>query len=78
MTDCVSGYKPYKTPVKTTYRVWCLYSYLVHVLTAFFWCVGSMVVSLVLIIPAVLAVLYLLIWQTYVLRQIPQPCTATK
>jgi hypothetical protein len=32
-----------------------------------------MVVSLVLIIPAVLAVLYLLIWQTYVLRQIPQP-----
>jgi hypothetical protein len=29
-----------------------------------------MVVSLVLIIPAVLAVLYLLIWQTYVLRQI--------
>jgi hypothetical protein len=34
-----------------------------------------MVVSLVLIIPAVLAVLYLLIWQTYVLRQIRYTAT---
>ncbi len=23
-------YKLYKTPIKTTFRVWCLYSYLVH------------------------------------------------
>jgi hypothetical protein len=31
-------------------------------------CSGSMLVSLILLIPAVLAVVYLLIWQTYVLR----------
>jgi hypothetical protein len=31
MTSTVSPvYKLYKTPVKTTFRVWCLYSYLVY------------------------------------------------
>jgi hypothetical protein len=35
-------YKLYQTPVKTTFRVWCLYSYLVYVLVyaLYEWCVG--------------------------------------
>ncbi len=28
------GYKLYKTQVKTTFRVWCLYGYVVHGLDA--------------------------------------------
>jgi hypothetical protein len=31
MTDCISPvYKLYLPPVKTTFRIWSLYSYLVH------------------------------------------------
>ncbi len=33
-TDCISSLKLYKTPVKTTYTVCCLYSYLLHWLGA--------------------------------------------
>ncbi len=38
MTDCISNlqYKLYKTTVKTTFRVWCLYSYVVHMVQLFF------------------------------------------
>jgi hypothetical protein len=30
-TNMTAAYKIYKTPAKTTFRVWCLYNYLVHV-----------------------------------------------